>query len=213
MESEPSTGGSGSETRTGRTLEALGVRDKPSDLDRLQARQGISIIARAAAMLTERFIVICDVPRLKNSRSCSRARARGGRQERQGAAIDGILVFMVFMDGRRSVMIMRTMAIGGVILLIPMAIWTAFRALSRSILYPGCSVPFPIAELLARQGVDLLSYRSSDGIDLRAAYHPPKRRESSVVVYFHGNAESAVSFSSSRCRENSDPRRHGQGAC
>jgi uncharacterized protein len=72
-----------------------------------------------------------------------------------------------------------------------------FHRFARSMIYPGSRVPFPPAEELARRlpGARLIEYRSADGIDLRGALVPATPAEdpaAPVVVYFHGNGESAA---------------------
>jgi fermentation-respiration switch protein FrsA (DUF1100 family) len=84
--------------------------------------------------------------------------------------------------------IRRTVGRVGVAFLVIMALLGAFRAFSRSIIYPGSAVAFPAED----DRLEILEYRSSDGIDLRAGYLRADRSGESVVVYFHGNAESAA---------------------
>jgi uncharacterized protein len=66
--------------------------------------------------------------------------------------------------------------------------------LARSVIFPGCPVAFPPVGELERlhPRVSLLAYRTDDGLDLVGAWARSTASGAPVVVYFHGNAESAA---------------------
>jgi hypothetical protein len=68
------------------------------------------------------------------------------------------------------------------------------RSLARSLIYPGSPVPFPGPDELPRRfpGFVWTSYRAADGQGLEGVYARPEARDGPVVLYFHGNAESAA---------------------
>jgi fermentation-respiration switch protein FrsA (DUF1100 family) len=77
-------------------------------------------------------------------------------------------------------------------LLLAMAALWGLRAVSRSMMFPRADTPLPSERELARDGLRLLECRTSDGLSLRCAYRPARSAELPVIVYFHGNAESAA---------------------
>ncbi len=87
----------------------------------------------------------------------------------------------------------RTMAIACALFVgvLVAAVW-GLKALSRSIMFPAVRVPLPSADELATLGLRPLEARTADGLTLMCAYRPPRALQGPVVVYFHGNAESAA---------------------
>jgi len=65
------------------------------------------------------------------------------------------------------------------------------RQMSRRTVFPGARFAVPSDQELARQGLEPLDYRTLDGIALRGFWAEPDRPDAPVVVYFHGNAETA----------------------
>jgi fermentation-respiration switch protein FrsA (DUF1100 family) len=78
-----------------------------------------------------------------------------------------------------------------VALLLGAAGYLGLRAYARSVLFAGSGVPFPAAEALG-EAVRLLDYVAADGTRLRGAWTTPGREDGPVVLFFHGNAESAA---------------------
>ena len=65
------------------------------------------------------------------------------------------------------------------------------RLLSRFVAYPGSRVAFPAGERLG-PGARNLDVTTSDGLALKAAWVSSGVPEAPVVLFFHGNAESAA---------------------
>lgn len=65
------------------------------------------------------------------------------------------------------------------------------RQMSRWTVFPGAPLAVPPASELAPEGLEALDYRSADGVALRGVSAAPEGPAAPVVVYFHGNAESA----------------------
>ncbi len=86
----------------------------------------------------------------------------------------------------------RALIVVVILLILAMPVLWGLKALSRSLMFPGCPVRFPPAADLARYGVRLLDTRTADGLALAAAWTPPRAATDPCVVYFHGNAESAA---------------------
>lgn len=65
---------------------------------------------------------------------------------------------------------------------------------ARSMIYPGCPVAMPAAEALARAypGVTRFGYATPDGPELVGAWARSGKADAPVLLYFHGNAESAA---------------------
>ena len=76
----------------------------------------------------------------------------------------------------------------------------ALRALSRSMTFPGSSVAFPTEDELARSvpGASLVRYAAPGGPSLTGAIvrtrSGPGAESRRVIVWFHGNAESAADY-------------------
>lgn len=66
------------------------------------------------------------------------------------------------------------------------------RQVSRWNVFPGSPLPVPSAAELSPRGLEPLDYRTSDGVALRGVWAAPEGDGAAVVVYFHGNAESAA---------------------
>ena len=65
------------------------------------------------------------------------------------------------------------------------------RSFARVLAYPGSRLALPPAEQLGSR-VRVLSFRTADGLTLRAAWVSAGAAGAPVAVYFHGNAEAAV---------------------
>jgi fermentation-respiration switch protein FrsA (DUF1100 family) len=66
--------------------------------------------------------------------------------------------------------------------------------IARPFIFPGCDDCFPDQPTLERlvPGARLVDYPSSDGLVLRGLLRVSGRKSSPVVLYFHGNADSAA---------------------
>lgn len=112
---------------------------------------------------------------------------------------DGLLA-----PGRQSAMPMTR----GLVLAASMAVGTTvvagvaivlLRAYSRTLMYPGFGVAFPPLEELARHtpGASLVPYAAPGGPALTGALvraRPSEGESRRVIVWFHGNAESAAGY-------------------
>jgi fermentation-respiration switch protein FrsA (DUF1100 family) len=58
-------------------------------------------------------------------------------------------------------------------------------ALARAMIYPGCAVPIE-----AEPGVEVIDYKANDGTPLRGGWVRSGRKNTTAVLWFHGNAES-----------------------
>jgi hypothetical protein len=65
------------------------------------------------------------------------------------------------------------------------------RSFARVLAFPGSRIPLPSAGTLGEQG-RILAFRTADGLALRAAWVASGVSGAKVVVFFHGNAESAA---------------------
>src|SRR5512135_2182253 len=79
---------------------------------------------------------------------------------------------------------------GGLLARLP----AVMQQLVRSMIFPGSPVAFPAKEALSREvpGARLLETHTQDGLALHAAWIPGGNPAGPVLVYFHGNAESAA---------------------
>lgn len=58
-------------------------------------------------------------------------------------------------------------------------------ALARAMIYPGCTIP-----LEAEPGLEIVDYKAEDGTPLRGGWVRSGKKDTTVVLWFHGNAES-----------------------
>jgi uncharacterized protein len=83
-----------------------------------------------------------------------------------------------------------TILLGGI--LVAMAALAGLRAISRSMMFPGDSTPLPDPEHLTQLGLGILDATTAEGLPLRGVFHAPTGAAAPVVLFFHGNAESAA---------------------
>ena len=77
-----------------------------------------------------------------------------------------------------------------VVVVLVAAFFVLGRLLSRFIAYPGSPLPFIPATL--PPGVTLADVKTADGLTLRGAWVRSGAADAPVVLFFHGNAESAA---------------------
>src|SRR5579871_2531704 len=62
----------------------------------------------------------------------------------------------------------------------------------RGLIFPGCETPLPSRDELRAREIELVSYPTSDGLELEGAFVRSKAPGSRTAVLFHGNKDSAV---------------------
>ena len=77
----------------------------------------------------------------------------------------------------------------GVLLLVGLVLF--LRSFARVLAFPSSRLALPPAEQLGER-IRVLTFRTADGLTLRAAWISARLPRSPVAVYFHGNAEAAV---------------------
>ncbi len=65
------------------------------------------------------------------------------------------------------------------------------RSFARVVAFPGSRIPLPEEGALGKGG-RILTFRTADGLTLRAAFLPSGAPGAPLAVFFHGNAESAA---------------------
>lgn len=70
----------------------------------------------------------------------------------------------------------------------------SLRSFARQMIYPGSAVSFGPRDALERSkiGATLVDVVTEDGLRLQGAWLPPERKDAPVLLYFHGNGESAA---------------------